>query len=151
MQFQPSSVPGENTLHLAFSLLRPPRLGIKGDGGGAGGGPVGIAAPALGVFAVRARRPQPVLFLDAEAARHRRRLRPDEAVLVAQRAAQRRAKVRVVTAADDAEDALLFLDRGAMQDRSEMRYFGRAVGRHAAGNELVVDAGEPAARDHAGD
>src|SRR5262249_37856138 len=143
MQFQPPSVPGENTLQLAFPLLRPPRLGIKCVGSRAGGGPVGIAVAALGVFAVRARRPEPVLFLDAEAARRRRRLRPDEAVLVAQRAAQRRAKVRVVTPADDAEDALLFLDRGAMQEGPETRHFSRAVGRQAAGNELVVDAREP--------
>src|SRR6266851_1088983 len=95
-------------------------------------------------------RPEPDFLVDAQPACDRRRLRPNESVLVAHGLAQRRAKVSVVAATDDAEDALLLLDRRGLQDRTEAGDLGRRVGGQATRGELVVDARQSTAGDHAG-
>src|SRR6186997_2785461 len=106
------------------------------------------------IVSLRARRgsrPEPALLVSVETAGHRRGLRPDESVAVAHGLAQRRAKIGVIAPADDAENALLLLDRGILQDGTEARDLRRGVARQAARHQFVMDACRAGASDDAGD
>ncbi len=146
VMIQPPSVPGENTcrratlaptaavpLHQARRTSldrRPPAAAIhrrpSWPADGAGG------------------RPKALLLLDVQTARYRRRLRPDEAVLVAQRIAQGGTEISMITPANHPEHALLLLGRGAMEDRPKSRHIRRWIGRQAAAAQLFIEAGESA-------
>src|SRR5260370_40853997 len=93
--------------------------------------------------------PKTLLLLDIEATGHRGRLRPDEAVPVAQRIPQGGTKIGVIAPPDHAEHALLVLGRGAMENRAEARDFRRGIGRQAPGTQFFIDAHDPVASNDA--
>src|SRR5229473_117792 len=113
---------------------------------------MGIATLTPSGAIIRAGRrtgPKTPLLLHVQATGHRGRLRPDEAVLVAQRIPQGGTKIGMITPPDYAEHALLLLGRGAMEDRAEARNLRRRIGRQAAGAQFFVDAHHPVASNDA--